>query len=73
MAEFIPDNAKTSVDFIAWSVAKMERDKTPISPSAVAGNMYLEMAEQFYNRLNYYRLIMEEKTSDKPLTSVREK
>jgi len=62
MPEFLPKNAKTSVDFIAWPVAQMEHDKTPTSPYAVAENIYLALTEPIYNRLNYYRLMMKEKS-----------
>ena len=58
MAEFITEKIETTVDFIAWSVAKMEREKRPISAESVSGNMCQVMAEQFHNRLKYYRSLL---------------
>lgn len=55
MTDFNPEKIKTNVDFIAWSLAKMEHDNRQLSAGAVAGNMSLIMAGQFYDRLNYYR------------------
>lgn len=60
LTNFNSEKFETNVDFIAWTVAKMEFDKRPISASAVSGNMNHIMAEQFYIRLNYFRSLLQE-------------
>jgi len=61
MPDFNPEKLETNVDFIAWSVARMEFDKRPISASAVAGNMCHIMAGQFYKRLHYFRPLFQKR------------
>lgn len=63
LAKFIPEKSKTNVDFIAWSVARMEHEKRSITAPAVAGNMCATMAEQFHSRLMHYRLLLSGKES----------
>ena len=55
MFEFCPDIMETNVDFIAFTVAKMEYEQRGVCARAVMGNMPLEMATLFQQRLSFYR------------------
>jgi hypothetical protein len=55
MFEFCPKSMKTNVDFIAFTVAKMEYEQRGLCARAVVGNMPLEMSEHFQQRLRFYR------------------
>ncbi|MEB4673264.1 hypothetical protein MXL54_00545 [Enterobacteriaceae bacterium G50] len=47
MFEFCPKSMKTNVDFIAFTVAKMEYEQRGLCARAVVGNMPLDMSEHF--------------------------
>ncbi|MEO3991249.1 hypothetical protein [Pseudocitrobacter cyperus] len=55
MFEFCPKSMKTNVDFIAFTVAKMEYEQRGLCARAVVGNMPLDMSEHFQQRLHFYR------------------
>lgn len=55
MFDFCPKPMKTNVDFIAFTVAKMEHEQRGLCVHAVSGNMPLEMSELFHQRLRFYR------------------
>lgn len=64
MFEFCPKLMKTNVDFIAFTVAKMEYEQRGLRSRDVMGNMPLDMSEHFQQRLRYYRDRLE--SSDSP-------
>lgn len=55
MKTFQPENSQSDVDFLAYSVAKMEIENSGISALSVAGSMPPAMADTFYRRLHFYR------------------
>lgn len=60
MFEFCPKSMKTNVDFIAFTVAKMEYEQRGLCARAVVGNMPLDMSEHFQQRLRFYRELLKD-------------
>lgn len=56
MQTFRPEKSQSSVDFLAFSVARMEMENHHVSASSVANVMPPEMANTFFKRLQFYRL-----------------
>ena len=69
MIDFMPGKIETNIDFIAYSAARMEYNKRDISAESISGNMPLQMACQFYERLDFYRLAMQKDLSAVQSTS----
>lgn len=71
MKTFRPEESQSNVDFLAFSVAKMETENSSISAPSVASSMPAPMADMFFKRLQFYRQQMRQaKTWKKPASSV---